>query len=148
VVTPGNNVKTLSGRVRLHWRTGKLLVSSPGTQRNADLFVRQPGRICDAALRCYRCIHVICDNAKFHDCGRVRSSSPAWGHRIVIHFLPTYAPKRTLSNGVRGICTKKLPATNRCKTIEELVQLTFDWFGYKSTFRHRGLPLTRRLWPL
>ncbi len=38
VATPGTDVKRyLAGA--LHWRTGKLLVSSPGTQRNADLFV-------------------------------------------------------------------------------------------------------------
>lgn len=91
VVTPGNNVKRyLAGS--LHWRTGKLLVSSPGTQRNADLFVRHLDDL-RCRLRSYRRIHVICDNAKFHDCRKVWDFLARWGHRIVIHFLPTYAPK-------------------------------------------------------
>ena len=50
VETPGTNVKRyLAGS--LHWRTGKLLVSPPGTRRNSTLFVAhldELGAACDA----------------------------------------------------------------------------------------------------
>ncbi len=132
VVTPGNNTKRyLAGS--LHWRTGKLLVSSPGTQRNADLFVRHLDDL-RRRLRCYRRIHVICDNAKFHDCGKVQRFLAHWGHRVVIHFLPTYAPKTNPIERVWWHLHEEITRNHRCKTIDELVQLTFDWFGYKDTF--------------
>lgn len=132
VVTPGNNVKRyLSGS--LHWRTGKLLVSSPGTQRNADLFVRHLDDL-RRRLRCYRRIHVICDNAKFHDCGKVQKFLTRWGHRIVIHFLPTYAPETNPIERVWWHLHEEITRNHRCKTIDELVELTFDWFGYKCHF--------------
>jgi len=132
VVTPGNNVKRyLAGS--LHWRTGKLLVSSPGTQRNAELFVRHLDDL-RRRLRCYRCIHVICDNAKFHDCAKVRRFLACWGDRIVIHFLPKYAPKTNPIERVWWHLHEEITRNHRCKTIDELVQLTFDGFGYKSTF--------------
>lgn len=69
VPTPGKNVKRyLAGS--LHWRTGQLLLSEPGTKRNAVLFVRHLDDL-RRRLRRYRRIHVICDNASFHDCGLV-----------------------------------------------------------------------------
>ncbi len=41
VATPGNNVKRhLAGS--LHWRTGTLLVSPPGTRRETKLFLGHP----------------------------------------------------------------------------------------------------------
>ena len=132
VVTPGNNVKRyLAGS--LHWRTGKLLVSSPGTQRNADLFVRHLDDL-RRRLRGYRRIHVICDNAKFHDCAKVQLFLARWGHRIELHFLPKYAPKTNPIERVWWHLHEEITRNHRCKTIDELVQLTFDWFGYKSTF--------------
>jgi transposase len=132
VVTPGTNVKRyLAGS--LNWRTGKLLVSSPGTQRNAELFVRHLDDL-RRRLRCYRCIHVVCDNAKFHDCGKVQRFLARWGHRIVLHFLPTYAPQTNPIERVWWHLHEEITRNHRCKTIDELVLLTFDWFGYKATF--------------
>lgn len=132
VVTPGNNVKRyLAGS--LHWRTGKLLVSSPSTQRNADLFVQHLDDL-RCRLRGYRRIHVICDNAKFHDCGKVEKFLARWGHRIVVHFLPTYAPKTNPIERVWWHLHEEITRNHRCKTIDELVQLTFDWIGYKGPF--------------
>jgi len=132
VVTPGTNVKRyLAGS--LHWRTGKLLVSSPGTHRNAQLFVRHLEDL-RRRLRGYRRIHVICDNAKFHDCAQVREFLAQWGHRIELHFLPKYAPKTNPIERVWWHLHEEITRNHRCKTIDELVQLTFHWFGYKSTF--------------
>jgi putative transposase len=132
VVTPGTNVKRhLAGS--LHWRTGKLLASSPGSQRNADLFVRHLDDL-RRRLRGYRRIHVICDNATFHDCAKVQEFLARWGHRIELHFLPKYAPKTNPIERVWWHLHEEITRNHRCKTIDELVQLTFDWFGYKNTF--------------
>jgi len=91
VVTPGVNVKRhLAGS--LHWRTGERFVSFPATQRNAELFIRHLKDLC-RRLRRYRRIHVICTDATFHDCVKVREFLARWGGRIVLHFLPKYAPK-------------------------------------------------------
>ena len=70
VETPGNNIKRhVAGS--LVWRTGTLLVSPPSKRRNAMLFLAHLDDL-RRRLRGYRCIHVICDNASFHDCRRVR----------------------------------------------------------------------------
>jgi transposase len=132
VVTPGNNVKRyLAGS--LNWRTGKLLVSAPGTQRNAELFVRHLDDL-RQRLRCYRHIHVICDNAKFHDCRLVWDYLARWGHRITLHFLPKYAPQTNPIERVWWHLHEEITRNHRCRSIDELLELTFDWFGYKDKF--------------
>jgi len=132
VVTPGNNQKRyLAGS--LHWRTGKLLVSSPGAQRNAKLFVAHLDDL-RRRLRCYRHIHVICDNAKFHDCRLVREFLARWGHRISLHFLPTYSPQTNPIERVWWHLHEEITRNHRCQTMDELVGLAFEWFGYKGNF--------------
>ena len=47
-------------------------------------------------FRRYRVIHVICDNGRFHKvgtCKRVKEYLERWGHRVQLHYLPTYAPE-------------------------------------------------------
>jgi len=48
-------------------------------------------------LRCwllrYRKIHVICDNDRIHDFQPVQRYLRRWDHRLVLHYLPTYAPE-------------------------------------------------------
>jgi transposase len=132
VVTPGTNVKRhLAGS--LHWRTGKLLVSAPSTQRNAALFVAHLQDL-RQRLRCYRHIHVICDNAPFHDCRLVQEFLAHFGHRLTIHFLPKYAPNTNPIERVWWHLHEQITRNHRCQTIEELVDLAFQWFGYKDTF--------------
>src|SRR4029077_6881967 len=90
-VTPGDNVKRhLAGS--LVWRTGTLLVSPPGTRRNADLFLAHLDDL-RCRLRTYRVIHLICDNASFHGCRKLNDYLAVWGHRIRVHYLPKYAPE-------------------------------------------------------
>jgi transposase len=132
VETPGNNVKRyLAGS--LHWRTGKLLVSEPSTQRNAALFVEHLDDL-RRRFRCYRHIHVICDNARFHDCRRVDEFLDQWGHRITIHFLPKYAPETNPIERVWWHLHEEITRNHRCQTMEELLDLTFEWFGYRTNF--------------
>lgn len=132
VVTPGTNTKRyLAGS--LHWRTGKLLVSDPGTRRNAALFVRHLHDL-RSRLRRYQHIHVICDNAKFHNCRLVDEFLAEWGRRITIHFLPTYAPETNPIERVWWHLHEEITRNHRCQTIEELVDLAFEWFGSKDTF--------------
>jgi putative transposase len=132
VVTPGNNVKRhVAGS--LHWRTGKLLASAPGTRRNAALFVAHLRDLL-RRLRCYRHVHVICDNAIFHDCRLVWEFLARWGHRITLHFLPKFAPKTNPIERVWWHMHEEITRNHRCRSIEELVSLVFDWFGYKERF--------------
>jgi transposase len=132
VVTPGNNEKRyLAGS--LHWRTGKLFVSDPGTNRNAKLFVAHLHDL-RQHLRRYRCIHVICDNAKFHDCRLVQAFLKRWGHRIQIHFLPKYSPQTNPIERVWWHLHEELTRNHRCRSMNELVQLVFDWIEAKENF--------------
>jgi transposase len=132
VETPGTNVKRhVAGS--LHWRTGKLLVSEPGTRRNAKLFVAHLDDL-RKRLRCYRHIYVICDNAKFHDCRLVDEFLARWGHRITLVFLPKYAPQANPIERVWWHLHEEITRNHRCQSIDELVELVFDWFGYKDKF--------------
>jgi len=77
----------------LNWRTGDLILTEgdKGQGRNSALFIRHLDDL-RRRLRCYRKIHVICDNASFHNGRAVRSYLAEHDDRIVIHFLPKYAP--------------------------------------------------------
>lgn len=127
VQTPGNNVKWhVSGS--LVWRTGTLLVSPPSKRRNAELFVQHLDDL-RRRLRGYKRIHVICDNAPFHHCRRVRAYLQRWGHRIVLHFLPKYAPETNPIERVWWHLHEVVTRNHRCQTIEELMELTYEWFA-------------------
>lgn len=71
------------------------MLSEAGTRRNASLFLAHLDDL-RRRFRCYRRIHVICDNAIFHHpdvCQQVQHYVDRWCHCIVLHFLPTYAPE-------------------------------------------------------
>lgn len=132
VATPGNNVKRyLSGS--LVWGSGTLLVSPPGNRRNADLFI---GHLDDlrSRLRGYRKIHVICDNAAFHNCRKVRQYLKQWGHRIEIHFLPKYAPETNPIERVWWHLHETLTRNHRCQTIDELIEQVYQWFEENNNY--------------
>lgn len=125
VVTPGNNEKRyLAGS--LHWRTGQLLLSAPGRRRDADLFVAHLDDL-RRRLRGYRVIHVVCDNARFHDCGKVQAFLARYEGRIILHFLPKYAPETNPVERVWWHLHDTLTRNHRCRSIEELLQEVYDW---------------------
>jgi transposase len=125
VVTPGTNQKRhLAGS--LHWRTGRLLLSAPGRRRNATLFVAHLEDL-RRQLRGYRVIHVVCDNASFHDCRAVRDFLARHPGRIVLHYLPKYAPETNPIERVWWHLHETITRNHRCRTIEELLEQVDAW---------------------
>jgi putative transposase len=132
VTTPGNNEKRhLAGS--LHWRTGRLLLSASDRQRNAALFVAHLEDL-RRRLRAYRLIHVICDNARFHDCRAVRAYLARHRGRIVLHHLPKYAPETNPIERVWWHLHETITRNHRCRSIEELLDEVYSWVGRHETF--------------
>ena len=135
VVTPGTNVKRyLAGS--WHWRTGELILSEPGRRRNAELFLAHLDEL-RRRFRRYKVIHVICDNAVFHDparCRKVREYLKRWGRRLRLHFLPSYAPEANPIERVWWHLREEITRNHRCKDIDELLDLILDWLSVGSHF--------------
>jgi transposase len=141
VVTPGTNEKRhLAGS--LHWRTGTLLVSEPGRRRNAELFVAHLDDL-RCRLRGYRRIHVICDNARFHHCRAVWDYLDQWGDRIVLHFLPTYAPKANPIERVWWHLHETITRNHRFQNMEELLEQAFAWID-----NHQAFPVETKVYDM
>ncbi len=127
VVTPGNNTKRyLSGS--LNWRTGELILTE-GKRRNADLVLAHLDDL-RRRFRRFKVIPVICDNAAFHTparCRNVKEYVERWGHRIKIHFLPTYSPDTNPIERVWWHLHEEITRNHRCQTIEQLLDLVMEW---------------------
>lgn len=138
VVTPGNNAKKyVAGS--LNWRTGKL-VATPGGHRDAALFLKHLDAL-RSAYRRYRVIHVICDNARFHTAAGskpVRKYLEKWGERVVMHYLPLYAPDTNPIERVWWHLHDEVTRNHRCPDIDELVDLVFAWLAEKRSFKIEG----------
>lgn len=132
VVTPGNNRKCHAAG-SLHWRTGRLLLSPPGPRRNAELFVQHVDDL-RRRLRAFRKIHVVCDNARFHDCRAVREYLAKWGDRIELHYLPKYAPETNPIERVWWHLRETITRNHRCRTLEELVAEVYEWTETEPNF--------------
>ncbi|MBN9522644.1 IS630 family transposase [bacterium] len=138
VETPGNNVKRyLAGSI--HWRTGRVVLTEgkPKDGRSAALFCRHLDDL-RRAFRRYRVIHVVCDNAGTHtaDGSRlVRAYLEAWGHQVKVHYLPKYAPDTNPIERVWWRLHEAVTRNHRCQTVDELLDLTFDWFETRTHFR-------------
>jgi putative transposase len=132
VVTPGDNAKCyLAGS--LHWRTGQLLATY-GPKRDGALFVQHLHDL-RRRLRRYKKIHVICDNAKFHyDCWAVWEFVARYGDRVVLHFLPKYAPECNPIERVWWHLHDEITRNHQCHTLEELIELTFGWLENRNPF--------------
>jgi putative transposase len=138
VETPGANEKRyLAGSI--HWRTGRVILTEgqPREGRSAALFCRHLDDL-RRAFRHYTVIHVICDNAgthKPHTSKAVRAYLEAWGHRVVLHYLPTYAPECNPIERVWWRLHEAVTRNHRCRSMAELLDLTFDWFETRTHFR-------------
>ena len=138
VETPGDNEKRyLAGS--MNWRTGALGVTE-GAHRDGALFVRHLEDL-RLRLRRYRVIHVICDNARFHQaakCKRLQEYLARWGHRISLHYLPTYAPEANPIERVWWHLHDEITRDHQCQTMAELLDLVFCWLEAGSPFEIEG----------
>lgn len=138
VPTPGTNQKRyLAGSVS--WRTGTLVITEGG-KRNGELFVRHLEDL-RCRLRCYRVIHVICDNARFHvasRCHKVQAYLERWGHRIVLHYLPSYAPQTNPIERLWWHLHEEVSRNHSCRSLEELLDFTFAWLESRNPFAIEG----------
>jgi len=140
VETPGTNRKRyLAGSI--HWRTGRVILTEgrPKEGRGAALFCRHLDDL-RRAFRHYRVVHVICDNAGFHTPDKskvVRAYLAEWTGRVVLHYLPTYSPDTNPVERVWWRLHEAVTRNHRCRTIDELLDLTFDWFETRTHFRVR-----------
>jgi putative transposase len=129
VETPGVNAKNyLAGS--LHWRTGAILGAVTGQRRNAALVVSHLEALCRSVRR-YKVIHVVWDNAKIHDCAAVTELLARHGQRLRIHPLPKYAPECNPAERVWWHLREEITRNHRCKTLQELIDLVFDWLEGK-----------------
>ena len=138
VETPGDNAKRyLAGS--MNWRTGTLWVTE-GAKRDGELFVRHLEDL-RQRLRRYRVIHVICDNARFHraeKCKRLQAYLARWGHRIVLHYVPLYAPETNPLERVWWHLHDEITRNHQCHTMEELLDLVFRWLEDGNPFKIEG----------
>lgn len=138
VPTPGTNEKRhLAGSI--HWRTGRVFLTEglPDEGRSAALFCRHLDDL-RRALRHYQVIHVVCDNARTHTpegSRLVRKYLEAWGGRVVIHYLPLYAPECNPVERVWWRLHEAVTRNHRCTAMEDLLDLTFRWFERRTHFR-------------
>jgi transposase len=137
VETPGANQKPyLAGSIP--WRTGRVFLTEgrPREGRSAALFCRHLDKL-RRALRHYRVIHVVCDNARTHKPERsqaVREYLAAWGGRVVLHYLPTYAPECNPIERVWWRLHEAVTRNHRCGSMEELLELTLEWLQLRRYF--------------
>ncbi len=134
VLTPGDNEKRyLAGSI--HWRTGRVFLTEgqPKQKRDETLFLAHLDDL-RHRLRHYRKIHVICDNAKFHKSEAVMIY--LWEHRdrIELQFLPRRSPDCNPIERVWWQLHEAVTRNHQCRSMEELLDLTFAWLGSKKRF--------------
>jgi transposase len=138
VETPGDNEKrVLAGS--LHWRTGRLVETwgGEGEGRTAALFCRHLDDL-RRAFRRYRVVHVICDNAFNHRPDRskaVRAYLKKHADRVRVHYLPLYAPDTNPVEEVWWRLHEAVTRNHRCRSMEELIDLTMQWLDERRFFR-------------
>src|SRR5215210_1097382 len=123
VETPGTNEKRyLSGSI--HWRTGQVFVTEgkPKQGRDTKLFLAHLDDL-RSRLRRYKKIHVICDRAKCHTSDEV--AVYLYEHRDRIELVWWHLHEAVTRN-------------HRCKSMQELLDLTFAWLAGRNPFKVEG----------
>jgi len=134
VVTPGDNEKRyLAGS--LDWRTGRLTLTEgePRQGRDTELFLAHLDDL-RRRYRRYRVIHVICDNAKSHHAKRVREYLAEHRGRVVVHYLPAYAPQTNPIERVWWHLHEEVTRNHRCASMDDLLGMVRDWLAADATF--------------
>ena len=134
VVTPGTNEKRdLAGS--LNWRTGALILTEglPKEGRTTALFLRHLDELRRHLLH-YHKIHVICDNARSQKSQAVQEYLKQWGHRIVLHYLPTAAPETNPIERIWWHLHEEITRCHRCQSMEELLDVVFAWLQKRMPF--------------
>lgn len=134
VVTPGTNQKRyLAGS--LDWRPGALTLTEgkPWQGRNTALFLAHLDDL-RRRYRCYRVIHVICDNARSHSAKKVRKYLAEHAGRVLIHYLPAYAPQTNPIERVWWHLHEEVTRNHRCPTMEALLDMVRSWLTAGSRF--------------
>jgi len=89
-------------------------------------------------LRRYKKIHVILDNAKFHESWPVAEFMYQYGDRVVLHFLPKYAPECNPIERVWWHLHDEITRNHRCPDIECLLDRVFRWLDGRNPFQVEG----------
>ena len=80
---------------------------------------------------------MLSSSAIFHKperCKKVQEYLAEWGHRIVLHFLPTHAPETNPIERVWWHLHEEITRNHRCGSIEELLELIFGWLDADPCF--------------
>jgi transposase len=138
VTTPGDNEKRYVAGSQ-HWRTGQVIltVGERGQGRNAALFVRHLDDL-RHRLRRYRVVHVLCDNAKPHDCRKVTEYLARHGDRIVVHYLPKRAPDCNPIERIWWHLHDEITRNHGCTTMQELLELVLGWLESRNPMPVEG----------
>jgi transposase len=138
VTTPGDNEKRYVAGSQ-HWRTGAVILTAgaAGQGRNAALFLRHLDDL-RRSLRRYRTIHVLCDNAKPHDCKAVARYLAEHGDRVVLHYLPKRAPECNPIERVWWHLHEEITRNHSCRSMAELLELVLGWLGERNPFPVEG----------
>ena len=126
VVTPGDNQRRHVA-ASLVVGTGRVLASLPGTRRNTDLFLAHLQDLC-RRLRSWRTIHVLCDNASFHQSRRLQDWLATKQGRLKLHYLPARAPQENRVEQVFWRLHEEVTRNHRCRSMAELLTEVYDWF--------------------
>lgn len=138
VETPGDNEKRyVAGS--LSWRTGQVILTTGerGQGRNAALFVRHLDEL-RRRLRRYKRIHVLCDNAKPHDCKAVTRYLAEHGGRVVLHYLPKRAPECNPIERVWWHLHDEITRNHTCQSMQELLELVLGWLEERNPLTVEG----------
>lgn len=139
VKTPGTNEKRyISGSI--HLRTVQVFTTEgrPKQGRDTELFLNHLDEL-RRRLRCYRKIHVICDNAKSHTSEAV--AIYLWEHRerIELHLLPKPSPDCNPIERVWWHLHDEVTRNHGCRSMRELLDLSFAWLKRRNPFKVEGL---------